>query len=237
MKIAIALVAAAGILVPASPALADTPAPVAVVARWDFNAGSAAGKIVDTSGKGVTLSVRSADQGVLRFEAGTVIFPAGCAAAATTCARGLMEAPDNANLNPGTRLFNWSARVNVTKAQLSGSANIMQKGVAGTGSQWKLQLGATNGRAQCVVTGTGSATPYIARSDISVTDGQWHKLYCQRSGTTLSVQIDGAVHGSTTIPATLSISNTSPLRVGGANFNLRSDMYHGTLDDVYAELG
>ena len=148
-----------------------------------------------------------------------------------------MEAPSDANLNPGTRLFRWSARVRVTKAQVSGSANIMQKGVAGTGSQWKMQLGATNGRAQCVVTGAGSATAYIARSDISVTDGQWHKIFCQRSGSLLSVQIDNVPHGQTTIPATLSISNTSPLRLGGPNFNTRSDMFHGVLDDVYAELG
>lgn len=237
MKIAIALAAAAGMLIPASPALADTPAPTALVARWDFNAGATAGKIADTSGRGQALSVRTADQGILRFEGGAAAFPAPCASTATVCPRTLMEAPSAADLNPGVRNFRWSARVRLTKAQLVGSANIMQKGVAGTGSQWKMQLGATNGRAQCVVTGVGSATAYIARSTIPVIDNTWHKIRCQRVGTALTVFVDDVQRGQTTIPATLSITNTSPLRVGGPNFNTRSDMYHGYLDDVYAELG
>jgi hypothetical protein len=113
----------------------------------------------------------------------------------------------------------------------------MQKGVANTGSQWKMQIGATQGRAQCVVVGAGSPQVYIARSAAPVTDGQWHKVLCQRSGTSLAVFIDNVERGSTTVPATLSITNTMPLRVGGPNFNTRSDMYHGLLDDVYAELG
>ncbi|GAA0559717.1 hypothetical protein GCM10010172_48520 [Paractinoplanes ferrugineus] len=249
MKLALALAAAAGMLIPASPALAapgsslttprpsaDTPAP-ALVARWDFNAGATAGKIADTSGHGLTLSVRAADQGVIRFDAGTVAFPAVCTTGATLCPRGLMEAPNSADLNPGVRNFRWSARVRVTKAQLSGSANILQKGVAGSGSQWKMQLGATNGRAQCVVTGTGSATAYIARSTVSVADDVWHKVHCQRTSTMLAVYVDDVQRGQTAIPATLSISNTAPLRIGGPNFNARSEMYHGLLDDVYAELG
>ncbi|GIM92391.1 LamG-like jellyroll fold domain-containing protein [Paractinoplanes toevensis] len=237
MKIAIALAAAAGMLIPASPALADTPGTLALVARWDFNTGATAGKIADTSGRGQALSVRTADQGVIRFEAGAAVFPAACAAGAATCSRGLMEAPNAANLNPGTRWFRWSARIRLTKAQLGGSANIMQKGVAGTGSQWKMQLGATNGRAHCVMSGTGSATAYFARSSAPVTDGQWHKILCQRQGTNLAIYVDNVLRGQTTIPATLSISNSLPLRIGGPNFNTRSDMYHGALDDVYAELG
>ncbi|GAA2661876.1 LamG-like jellyroll fold domain-containing protein [Paractinoplanes durhamensis] len=239
MKIAIALAAAAGLLIPASPALADNPAPtaVALVARWDFNSGATAGKIADTSGRGQALSVRAANQGVIRFEGGAATFPALCAAATTACPQGLMEAPSAADLNPGTRGFKWSARIRLTQAQLGGSANIMQKGVAGTGSQWKMQLGATNGRAHCVVTGTGSATAYFARSSAPVTDGQWHKILCARTATTLTVFVDNVQRGQTTIPATLNISNASPLRIGAPNFNARTEMYHGSLDDVYAELG
>ena len=237
MKITIAIVMAAGLLIPAAPAQADTPTPaVALVARWDFNSGAVAGKIPDTSGRGQALSVRVADQGALRFEGGTVGFPAACKTGAATCARGLMEAPNDADLNPGVRLFRWSARIRVTKAELTGPANIMQKGVAGTASQWKLQLGGRNGRAQCAVAGTGSATVYLARSAAPVADGQWHKLLCERSGGTLTVFVDGVQSGQATIPAALNISNTSPLRLGAPNLNLRSDTYHGYLDDVYAEL-
>ncbi|MGK5681918.1 laminin G domain-containing protein [Actinoplanes sp. URMC 104] len=246
MKLALALAAASALVVPATPALAATTPTTAptpqLVARWTFDAGAVNGTVADTSGRGPALTTRSADQGAVRYETATpsgrfVSFPAACATTATTCPRALFETANVASLNPGTRLFRWSARVQVTKAQITGSANILQKGVAGTASQWKMQVGRTNGKAQCVVTGTGSSTVYLARSSASVADGQWHKVLCQRSGTTLSVWVDNQLGGQTTIPSTLSISNTMPLRIGGPNFKTRTDMYHGRLDDVYAELG
>ena len=217
------------------------PAPV-LVARYSFDGGAVGGHIADTSGRGTPLTVRTADQGTVRFDGGPtsgryVVFPGICPANATACPRTLLEAPNDADLNPGTRLFRWSARVLVAKAQVKGSANIMQKGVANTGSQWKMQIGATQGRAQCVVVGVGSPTGYVVRSSVTVADGIWHKIICQRAGSTLTVYVDGSVRGTATIPSTLSISNTLPMRIGGPNFNTRSDMYHGLLDDVYAELG
>ncbi|WP_250037901.1 laminin G domain-containing protein [Paractinoplanes maris] len=254
MKLALALAAITGLVVPAAPAAAaPAPAPSVspaaaaaatsqLVARWTFDAGAVNGQVADTSGRGPALTTRTADQGVIRFDTTTpsgryASFPVACATTAKTCPRALLETPNIANLNPGTRTFRWSARMLTIKTQITGSANIMQKGVAGTGSQWKMQIGRTNGKAQCVVTGTGSSTVYLARSSGSVADGNWHKVLCQRSGTTLSVWVDNQQAGQTTIPANLSISNTMPLRVGGPNFKTKTDMYHGRLDDVYAELG
>jgi hypothetical protein len=227
---------------PATPAApVALPSPV-LVARYTFDGGAADGHVADTSGKGPALTVRAADQGTLRFQGATgggqyVAFPGICPTTTTACPRSLLEAPSDADLNPGTHLFRWSARVLVTKDQVKGSANIMQKGVSNAGSQWKMQIGATQGRAQCVVVGVGSPTGYLVRSSATVADGQWHKILCQRSGTSLSVYVDGLVKGTATIPATLSISNNLPMRIGGANFNTHSAMYHGQLDDVYAELG
>jgi len=259
MKIAIAVAALAGLIVPmstaqaASAAPSDTPpaaaaAPAAaptgpvLVARWDFNAGAVGGRVSDTSGHGgPMLSARGADNGVLRYAPGPsgqyVAFPDLCAPDAATCPRALLEAPDNANLNPGVRPFRWAASVHVLKTQVRGSANVMQKGTNATGSQWKLQIGQKAGKAQCVVIGVGSPTVYLAHSSAPVTDGVWHKVSCLRSGASLSISIDGVQQGTTTIPATLSITNTMPLRLGGPNFNKTSDMFHGQLDDVYAELG
>ncbi|HET6480328.1 MAG TPA: LamG-like jellyroll fold domain-containing protein [Actinoplanes sp.] len=232
----------------AAPTTAPAPAAVAaagaplLVARWTFDAGAVNGRVADTSGRGPALTVRVVDQGALRFEAATpsgryVSFPAACAATAKTCPRALLEAISTANLNPGTRAFRWSARMQLTKAEIVGSANVLQKGVAKASSQWKLQVGRTNGKAQCVVVGSGSAKVYIARSATSVTDGKWHKVLCQRSGTSLTVYVDNVAKGQATIPANLSISNTLPLRIGGPNLKTKTDMYHGRLDDVYAELG
>ena len=245
MKLALALAAVAGLVLPAAPALA-APAPTttpALVARWTFDTVGTDGRVADTSGRGgPALTTRTVDNGVIRYDTATpsgkyVSFPVACSSTATTCPRALFEAVSVANLNPGTRLFRWSARMQLTKTQIVGSANVMQKGVATTASQWKMQVGKTNGKAQCVLVGAGSAKAYIARSTASVADGQWHKVLCQRSGTTLSVMVDNQPGVSVTIPSTLSVSNTMPLRIGGPNFKTKTDMYHGRLDDVYAELG
>jgi hypothetical protein len=244
MKISLgALAVLTAIVLPAAPASAapvsgtDTLPPAGLVARYTFDAGAVNNRVADSSGRAPALTVRSADQGVIKFAGGTAAFPAACASGATACPRGLLEAPDDADLNPGTRPFRWSARVAVAKSQLVGSSNVLQKGVSTGGSQWKMQIGATNGRAQCIVAGTGTTGAYVVRSSNTVADGAWHKILCQRSGTSLSVWVDNVQRGTATIPSTLSISNTLPLRIGGPNFNTHSDMFHGQLDDVYAELG
>ena len=160
-----------------------------------------------------------------------------CATGAKTCPRALLEGTDDPDLDPGTRAFRWGASVHIAKSQLAGSSNVVQKGVATTESQWKMQVGETHGKAQCVVVGRGSARAYIVRSTSTVADGKWHKVVCQRSGSVLSVFVDGVNRGRTTVPATMTIANDKPLRIGGPNFNTSSDMYHGFVDDVYAVLG
>jgi hypothetical protein len=245
MNISARLLAVALIAVPAVPVLAATPAAAAgpvLVARYTFDGGvSPAGKVSENSGRGVALTVRSADRGTVRFPAATggkyAGLPARCAKAAKVCPKALLEGSDDPDLDPGTRRFTWAASVRVSKAQLAGSANVVQKGVATTESQWKMQVGLKNGRAQCVVVGRGSAKAYVARSSAGVADGNWHKILCQRSGASLSVHVDGALKGRTAVPAAMSILNDKPLRIGGPNFHTTSDMFHGDVDDVYAQLG
>jgi concanavalin A-like lectin/glucanase superfamily protein len=210
-----------------------------VVARYSFDTTSA-GKIPDLSGRGAPLTIRTADKGAVRFvAAGTgryVGFPVRCPATGP-CPRALLEGTNDADLNPGTRNFRWGATVNVSKTQLAGSSNVLQKGVATTESQWKMQVGETHGRAQCVVVGRGSATAYLVRSSIAVADGKWHKVLCNRAGASMAIYVDGVARGSVRVPVALTISNDKPLRIGGPNFNTSSDMFHGYLDDVYATLG
>jgi hypothetical protein len=212
------------------------------VARYSFDAGAGAtGRVAEDSGRGTALTLRSAAGGRVTFP-GTradrdAVFPAPCAGTQATCPRALLEGTDDADLDPGTRAFRWGASVRVIKAQVRGSSNVVQKGVVDTESQWKMQLGARHGKAQCVVVGRGSAKVYLVRSSAGVADGKWHDIMCRRSGTGLTVSVDGRVRGRVTVPAALSIANAMPLRIGGPNFNTRSDMYHGRLDEVYARLG
>lgn len=210
------------------------------MARYNFDGGATAGKISDLSGKGSSLTVRGADSGTVAITtegAGRyAAFPVACAAT-TPCARAILEAPNSPDLNPGVRNFRWAATVRVAAAQMKGKANIMQKGLAGTDSAWKLQLTGKTGRAQCAMTGKGTAETFTATSAKPIADGAWHKIVCERSATALGISVDGVAGKKATIPATLSVDNTMPLRIGGPNFGASSDMYHGQLDDVYIQLG
>ena len=212
------------------------------VARYSFDAGAGTtGRVADNSGRGTDLTVRAADGGQVTFT-GTAadrdaVFPAPCATTAATCPRVLLEGTDDPDLDPGTRPFRWGASVRLARAPITGSSNVVQKGVADTDSQWKLQIGARQGKPNCVLVGQGSAQVHLVRSSIGIADGEWHTVMCQRSGPVLTVHVDGQLRGQLTIPATLSVANTMPLRVGGPNLRTRTGMYHGQLDDVYARLG
>lgn len=219
--------------------LATVPPPT-VVARYTFDGGIVDSRVAEVSGRGSSAVVRTADSGrMLVGTAGTgrfVGFPARCAANATTCPRALLEAPNDADLNPGRRRFRWAASIRVLGRQITDSSNIMQKGLVNNESQWKMQIGPNHGKVQCVVVGQGATTTYIARSSASVADGGWHRVICERRGTSLAIAVDGVVSGRATVPATLTIGNQRPLRIGGPNFSNASDLYHGWLDEVYAIL-
>ncbi len=235
----LALVAVPTLAVPALGATPATSGPV-TVARYTFESGvSRAGFIADSSGRGLPLKVRATGGATLRFGARTpghyVWFPARCAVNTTTCPRLILEGGDDADLDPGTRPFRWGATLWAAPSHVGESANVMQKG-GSTGSQWKLQIGGTRPRAQCVVTGVAPSQTYIARSNVAITDGKWHQVSCLRGTSTLTIFIDGVNRGQVTIPATLSIANANPLRIGGRGLTDSSDMYNGAIDDVYAQV-
>jgi hypothetical protein len=237
------------VAIPTVPALAATPAttgPAATgpvtVARYDFNRGaSATGWILENSGRGVNLKIRSSGGATVAF--GTrapgkyVAFPPRCLSTATTCKRVILEGGDDPDLDPGTRPFRWGATINANASQVGTSANVVQKGVATTDSQWKLQIGGTKALPQCVVVGTGTTRAYIAKANMLVTDRKWHQITCVRAATKLTIFVDGTARGYINLPANLNISNNLPLRIGGRNLGLTSDMYNGAIDDVFAVLG
>ena len=226
----------------AAPAAAPATGPVRVAA-YTFNGGvTASGLIASNSTRGTVLRVRAVNGAritVPAFPGNTadryVRFPAKCAAGNTRCPRLLLEGTDDPDLDPGTRPFRWGAKVIATPNHVGLSSNVMQKGVATTDSQWKMQIGGRKHRAQCVVVGVGSTRAYVAKSDIGVADGRWHNLVCLRTATSLTVYVDGSARGRVALPAGLSIANNLPLRVGGANFGATSDTFNGWVDNVYAD--
>jgi hypothetical protein len=240
--IAASCVLAPPVIVPAAAALAvpetaaTTAAAAAVtVARYNFDRG-----LADQSGRGVALQVRSADGGVVRYvprgSGRAVVLPTRCSSNANRCPRVILEGGDDADLDPGTRAFRYGAHVRATSSQVGAGANIMQKGVAGRGSQWKMQIG-RRGHANCVLTGRGQPRAYLARSSAVVTDGRWHQITCRRAGSTLTILVDGATSGSVAVPANVSVSNAKPMRLGGRALNGRSDQFGGSIDEVFATVG
>jgi len=121
--------------------------------------------------------------------------------------------------------------------QTSGGENIVQKGVWNSSSMYKLQVDGVAGHPSCVLRGVGARRTYIAVSSVTVADGRWHWVMCDRQGATLRILVDGVPTGQRAVPAALSITNSAPLRVAGKNLSQSNDQYHGALDNVFVIVG
>ncbi|MFI5909464.1 laminin G domain-containing protein [Dactylosporangium sp. NPDC051541] len=221
-------------------AAADAPAPV-VVARYSFDAVKAGGPVADDSGHGHNLLPFGGHGGKVKLSPGAAglaaAFPAKCKGKAKKCPHAVLQAPDAPELNPGTGPIRYGASVRLAKGQTGKGENVLQKGYSTAGSQYKLQVDGAAGRPSCVMADNVVRGIHVAQSDVSVADGQWHRLECRRAGATLTLLVDDAVRATTAIPATLAITNSVPLSVGGKGNGLNNDQFHGALDDVWIALG
>lgn len=191
-------------------------------------------------GEGLALQVHAAAGGAVATEAHggglAVRFPPPCAQYRDpTCPRVILETSFAAN--PGTGPLRYGATVRLAARETSDGENVLQKGFSHGHSQFKLQIDGTGGQPSCVLVGTFSRRIHAVTAAVSVADGQWHTVECVRSGTSLSVLVDGAASGQTTVPAGLSIVNSDPLRIGGKGLSPNNDQFHGALDDVFVSIG
>jgi hypothetical protein len=85
--------------------------------------------------------------------------------------------------------------------------------------------------------GTDSRRIFIVTAGVSVADGQWHAVECSRTKTLLTISVDGVLTGQINVPASLSIVNGDPLRIGGKGLSANNDQFHGALDDVFVSIG
>ncbi|MEV0132738.1 laminin G domain-containing protein [Dactylosporangium sp. NPDC050688] len=217
---------------------AEATAPV-IVARYTFDAASNGATVADDSGHGHTLTSSAGHGGKVRLAerltGRAADFPARCAGA--KCPHAVLQTPDAPELNPGTGPIRYGATVRLTKKETGSGQNIVQKGYSASGSQYKLQIDGAAGRPSCVFADAAVRAIHVALSDVSVSDGAWHRLECRRAGTSLTLLVDDAVHGTTTLPAELSVVNTVPLSIGGKGNGRDNDQFHGTLDDVWIARG
>jgi hypothetical protein len=210
------------------------------VARYNFDAGAGDGSFTDTTGRGHLLQAFSVNgaklQTAVRAGGRAVKFPARCAAA-TGCPHMVLQAAGTPDLNPGAGPIRFGARVLLTPSQTDDGENILQKGYSTSGGQYKLQVDKKAGKPSCGMTSAGTTTIHLAKSSVAAADGLWHTVECRRSGTSLTIRVDGVLTGTVAIPADLTVSNTEPLVLGGKGLGDNNDQFHGYLDDVSINRG
>jgi len=224
--------ASTGELTKMPPASASTPDAV----RFSFDG---ARPLADVSGHGHDLSPVARHGGAfdtVPHDAGNALeFPAPCHT--EPCPRIALRTPTAADLNPGVRPIRWGAAVKLAADQTTKGENVLQKGYSARGSQYKLQVDGLAGDPSCVLVDDRRPEIHVAKSSVSVSDGQWHTLECRRRGALLVVLVDGTERGSTAIPADLSVRNHIPLSVGGKGSFTDNDQFQGEMDDVWVSIG
>jgi Concanavalin A-like lectin/glucanases superfamily len=215
-------------------AAATVVAAESVAVRYTFDDG-AGHPILATNGR-YPLRIATAAGGAIGFVsrgAGWAVrFPRRCTAGPSACPRAILQGERVDALNPGTRPLRFGASVRMTSADTADGANVVQKGYSVGGyTQFKLQVDGKAGRPSCVI---ASATRiYRIVAAVSVADGHWRDVACVRSGSRLGITVDGNARGSTYVPASLSIVNSEPLRVGGKGTSPGNDQFAGQIDDVF----
>jgi hypothetical protein len=152
------------------------------------------------------------------------------------CPRAILEGVRDDSLNPGRRPLRYGASVQMTHADLSDGANVLQKGYSVGGiSQFKLQVDHRQGHPSCVIAGQ-RARIFRAEPMMDVADGAWHALECRRTPNRLIMFVDGIVRAWVPIPPMLSIANAEPLRVGGKGAAPGNDQFAGAIDNVFVNI-
>jgi hypothetical protein len=189
------------------------------------------------------LSVKTSNGGALRTTkhgSGSAIgFPELCSDPdATSCPRVILETTgDVGRLNPGSKRIQFGAAIKMRKDQTSDGENIVQKGFATGGSEYKLQVDGIAGMPSCAVVGVSNSKIYLAKSSVAIDDGAWHVVACDLHGGVLSITVDGTVRGNRSVPNSLVVSNSDDLRIGGKGTSTNNDQFDGEMDDVWVTVG
>ncbi|WP_239143598.1 LamG domain-containing protein [Actinoplanes philippinensis] len=209
------------------------------VAAYNFDTTIADGTFDDGSGHGHLLRTVTRNGGAPRMvpngNGQALAFPATCAG--DECPRLILRTGDTEDLNPQDRPLRYGASVLLAPEETGRGENILQKGYSKSGGQYKLQVDGLSGKPSCGMSDKTGASVYVARSRTSVADGEWHSLECRRTGPTLAILVDDRLESVAAVPAALSVESHEPFTVGGKGVGRDNDQFHGTLDDVWIQIG
>ncbi|MEV0898253.1 LamG domain-containing protein [Actinoplanes sp. NPDC049802] len=149
------------------------------------------------------------------------------------CPRLILRVPSTPALNPGAAPFSYGATVRLSARDTTAGQNVLQKGYAAEGSQYKLQIDGRRGHPSCVMRGEDSRAIHVALAPIGVADGDWHRLECRRTRTDLILLVDGSPHAAVRIPPGLRVDNAMSLNIGGKSAHAHNDQFHGAVDDIF----
>jgi len=174
----------------------------------------------------------------------------------------IMNAGSEDVLDPGSRTITWSAdfmvdaiSVSKTSGSTDNGNNVLQRGLAGSGHQFKLQVDGKDGkRPGCrVETAVGSLLVVVP---VTVVSSTWYRASCERDGDILTGTVsrldnDGNVLQTWSRTATytgatplgdLTFNNpTLPTSIGGklrddGTARVAGDQFNGVIDNVVIDL-
>jgi Laminin G domain len=224
--LAVVLTAASALIGPAAAADAATARPVAF---WAMNESSGARTMVDSSGHGLSGSVGGEVATGIRVSGATGYrFSRLDPDTPPPHPRHVVVVPDTAALDPGSRDYAVTVRLRTTYQ----FGNIIQKGQATvSGGNFKLQI--PRGIVQCLF--RGSSGSRLVSAPRTINDGGWHTVRCERTGSGLTLTIDGSVVARRS-GWTGRIANSWPLSIGGKTscdqVEVGCDYYAGDIDYV-----
>ena len=154
---------------------------------------------------------------------------------------------DDGGMDPRDRGFRFGADFvldAVTQGENDDGNNLVQRGLNGDGTQFKLQ--ADNGLASCYVEGDqGSVT---VRSEVGIEAGTWYGVTCERDGDEVTLVLEsesgeeldtvtrGARVGSLVFEPSVPLTMGGKLSPGGDVVRGESDQLNGALDNVFVHV-
>jgi hypothetical protein len=209
---------------PGAPVTPGAP-PAVTIARYGFEGSPPWGDLTPFTGNDARIRWVPHDAGQ------AVRFPPPCDR--EPCPRLILRVLSRPALNPGREPFSYGATVRLSPRHTTDGQNVLQKGYAAEGSQYKLQIDGAAGHPSCVLVGEDSPAIHMAVADVGVADGGWHTIACRRGPDTLTILVDGAPRAGARIPAALRIDNAMSLNLGGKSAHADNDQFHGAVDDVW----
>jgi PKD repeat protein len=222
-----ALLVATGVALGASPAQATA---TRTVALWSMDEPAGSTVLKDSSGNG--------RNGAVGAEVVTGALYAGATGHrfATHLPTDQEYVPGHVNLvphstdfNPDAGDFSFTIRYRTTYS----FGNILQKGQGATaGGYWKFE--APSGKPKCLFRG-GDGASRTGYTDVSIADGQWHTVTCNRTASYVEMYVDGVRTSRLTGP-TGTIANSWQLSIGGKSqcdgVKVTCDYFAGDIDYV-----